>query len=342
MAAHSPLKGVRQVVEPTPFPWPGIFEKPVVDLTALGGDALSGIYSPQYEEETVDRYLHRQFREGATEYEAHTNPEHGMKRALRFLRLLGYEPPVQAPLTILDLASGAGLSVFPLLELCPNARIVASDLSLDMLALLQRGLKEQGLCDRCILLQLNAEELDFYPETFDLVVGASALHHLFAPEQTIQGCSRILKPGGRALFFEPFEEGYLMMRLIFRAILADTRSTKMSQPVRQWLERRSDLWNFTKGRDKAHPRFFKIEDKWLFTHAFFYEQAEQAGFSKCRVFPQASGFEKKLEILFRAGACKDLNCLPEWARDIARQFDDNFSLDAKQHFIFEGGIILTK
>ncbi|HXG19627.1 MAG TPA: class I SAM-dependent methyltransferase [Methylomirabilota bacterium] len=44
---------------------------------------------------------------------------------------------------------------------------------------------EQGLNQRVGLLQLNAEELDFAAESFDVVVGAAVLHPV--PRQNASG-----------------------------------------------------------------------------------------------------------------------------------------------------------
>jgi ubiquinone/menaquinone biosynthesis C-methylase UbiE len=69
--------------------------------------------------------------------------------------------PVDGPLTILDLGSGAGNTVFPLLDLYPNATLIASDLSIPLLrALRRKQVAEYGQRD-CRVMQLNAEELVF-------------------------------------------------------------------------------------------------------------------------------------------------------------------------------------
>ena len=44
----------------------------------------------------------------------------------------------------------------------------------------------------------------FVPESFDLVTGAAILHHLIDPSRALVAAHRALKPGGFAMFFEPF------------------------------------------------------------------------------------------------------------------------------------------
>ena len=45
------------------------------------------------------------------------------------------------------------------------------------------------------------------PGVADLAVGAAILHHILDPAKVLASCHRALKPGGWAIFFEPFEAG---------------------------------------------------------------------------------------------------------------------------------------
>jgi ubiquinone/menaquinone biosynthesis C-methylase UbiE len=49
---------------------------------------------------------------------------------------------------------------------------------------------------------MNAEQLDFPADTFDLVCGGAILHHLDL-ERALGEVARVLKPEGRAIFLEP-------------------------------------------------------------------------------------------------------------------------------------------
>jgi len=49
---------------------------------------------------------------------------------------------------------------------------------------------------------MNAEEMSFDDQTFDLVTGEGILHHLDLAK-AYQGIARVLKPGGVAVFMEP-------------------------------------------------------------------------------------------------------------------------------------------
>jgi SAM-dependent methyltransferase len=51
-------------------------------------------------------------------------------------------------------------------------------------------------------VEMNAEELEFGPASFDLICGASILHHLDRHVATAQ-LARCLRPGGKVVFAEP-------------------------------------------------------------------------------------------------------------------------------------------
>ena len=169
------------------------------------------------------------------------------------------------PLRILDICSGAGNSVIPLLSIFPKAEVIASDLSVELLAMLKQLLASQGTADRATLVQMNAKRLDFADGTVDLVVGAAALHHLFRPDLTIASCGRILREGGLAVFFEPFEIGFVYMKLLYQQILADPRAKKIDAAVRQFLQDLLTDINRRLGEDKSDPIYKQVDDKWLFT-----------------------------------------------------------------------------
>lgn len=105
------------------------------------------------------------------------------------------EPPV-----ILDFGCGAGWST---LLLSQKARLVYGfDLSFNSIKVLNQK-KEYNEIGNILAFKCNAEHLPFKDGTFDYVFGNAILHHLDL-ELVIPEISRILKPGGRAAFCEPF------------------------------------------------------------------------------------------------------------------------------------------
>jgi ubiquinone/menaquinone biosynthesis C-methylase UbiE len=323
-----------------------LYSRPVFDLGRTGNQRLSGIFSPIYDQSVVEQYLHTQFLEHAKVY---AEKYHAINyfRALISKAFQRTTLPQQGlnNLTILDIGSGAGNSIFPLLKLCPNSLIIASDLSVEMLVLLKDVLVAQKADQNCSIFQLNAEELDFKPGSIDVVVGAAVLHHLFAPKKTIEGCARVLKPGGYAIFFEPFEAGYSQLQTIYEAILDDPRHETLSEEVKTLLRALINDIIVRKGDDKSPPIYSQIDDKWLFKKDFFQKMIQADHFSECMIYPLHSTehqFENQTVTFLRLGIGKEPDILPEWAWDIIRQYDLSLTDDVKNELLIEGCIILKK
>ena len=325
--------------------WHSLYRHPLFDL----GDtnpALRGIFSPLYDQETVERYVHTLFQENAQDYaERYTDTAYFLRLLSDAFTRIELRRGNGVLLQILDIGSGAGNSIFPLLTLCPDALIIASDLSLDLLVLLKKALAETGQADSCALLQLNAEELDFIPESFDLVVGAAMLHHMLAPEKVVAGCARILKPGGSAIFFEPFEAGNAVLCLIYRAILEDSRNALLPAEVAQCLQSHINECQIRRGRDKTSTVFQHIEDKWLFTQRYIVDVARQYGFASVETYPLHAlerPFTRQTEVHLRLAIGREPDALPPWAWELIQTYEQHFSEDLKGDLLIEGGIILKK
>ncbi len=288
---------------------------------------LKGIYTPGYRSETVGNYLQQQFTDNAETYaEKYTNYDYITSKLEPVLRDIGFDNTSQS--TILDIGSGAGNSIFPLLKLCPSAYIIASDLSIQLLKLLEGALKGTGDEKRVELLQLNAEELDFVPESLDLVVGVAVLHHLFEPERTIAGCAKVLKKGGHAILLEPFAEGCLTLARLYRQILAHPLADELHDDVRWMVGALAHDFEVRSIPDKTLPLFNRLDDKQLFSRDFFDEQAWQHGFSSCTITPlnqRERQYEGQTETFLRITGVGAKATLPEWAWEILRAEDSRLT-----------------
>jgi ubiquinone/menaquinone biosynthesis C-methylase UbiE len=324
-----------------------IYELPLFDLGSKGDQRLSGILSPIYDDTVVKKYVPSPFLESAHVYiERYQDIEIFRSLISRAFQRITFTPHSEQ--IILDIGSGAGNTVFPLLSLCPEAHVIASDLSVDMLAYLKMGLEklimDQG--DRsCFLVQLNAEELYFIEESIDMVVGASVLHHMISPEKTLGRCTEILKKGGFAIFFEPFEEGNIIIRAAYQAILNDSRHTALSEKTTVFLETMMRDYDVRMVRDKSSSRFNGLNDKWLFNKKYFSVRAEEYGYSDCIFFPLRPTEQQFLNhtlTTLRLFGGMERDDLPDWAWEIIQQFDECFSEQAKEELLIEGCIILKK
>ncbi len=323
----------------------GHLRREVRDLGEAGVEALRGVYACAGAEEAAPRFVHEQFTAAAERYAARYEDTAYFKSLLTAaLARSGWTRHAE-PVSVLDLGSGSGNTIFPLLEICPRSAILATDLSVELLAMLKRGLERRGLADRCLVLQLNAEELDFRPDSFDLVVGAAILHHLFSPPRVIEGVARILRPGGRAIFFEPFEAGNMLLRVAYRQILDDVRSLLVPRRVKRFLRDLMHDFEVRKGTDKEKEIFRHIDDKWLFTRSYFEELAREHGFRRCTVTPllaPADMFAAQTASYLRLGLGLGRDALPPWAWRRIRRLDEFFSPEAKEDLVIEGAIVLER
>ncbi len=324
--------------------WQERYTRPLMDLGAAGDANLQGIFSPGYDATTVGQYVQAQFMQEAEGYVSrYANTAYWHALLVRAFETAGLRPAEHPRGIILDLGSGAGNTILPLLELFPSAQVLASDLSAMMLAFLKRALGRTQAAARCGLLQLNAEALDFHPASFDLITGGAVLHHLLHPDLTLAGCARILKPGGHAIFFEPFENGNALLARVYADILRRP-GAQLPPDVASFFRHFAADINLRKGRDKRAPIFQKLDDKWCFTRRYFQELAGQHGLS-CTIYPlhtTENPFEKQTEVYLRIGLGKDRTGLPDWAWELIRELDGAFSDDLKADLLIEGCIILRR
>jgi SAM-dependent methyltransferase len=253
---------------------------------------------------------------------------------------------VDAPM-ILDLGSGSGVnSIVPCQRLFPGARMVATDLSAELLAMLGTYAADTGAAEQVVCVKMDAKSDRIAPGAFDLVTGAAILHHLESPEAGLAAAARALKPGGHAIFFEPFN-GWAIMRLAFERIQAeaDLRKDPLDPKVQEALaafirdvRERSDP-------DTTTSWFRKLDDKWLFSRSRISASAKAAGFATIRYVPH-NGHETLYRdlagIQLRLFSGRDDLDLPAWAWAILDSFDAAMTHDAKRELMTEGTIVLTK
>ncbi len=110
-------------------------------------------------------------------------------------RLIEVTQP-QADWVVLDVATGGGHTA---LKFAPYVqRVVATDLTPNMLRKAEAHLKEKG-ADHVEFKVVDAEDLTFADEVFDLVTCRIAAHHFPEVFKFVQEAARVLKPGGLLL-----------------------------------------------------------------------------------------------------------------------------------------------
>jgi len=110
------------------------------------------------------------------------------------------------PVGELVLDVGTGTALIPV-QLClaePNVRIMATDLSANMLDLAYYNIEADGVVEQIQLAQIDAKAMPMDDDTFDLVMSNSIVHHIPEPMQTLRESLRVTKPGGRLFFRDLF------------------------------------------------------------------------------------------------------------------------------------------
>lgn len=250
--------------------------------------------------------------------------------------------------TILDLGSGSGAnSVVPCQAMFPGARIVSTDLSAELLAMLGEYLLETAQAGGAQCVQMDAMSAHVAPAAYDLVTGASILHHLDSPAEGIAAAGRALRPGGHAIFFEPFH-GWTIMQLAFERVIAeaDLRGEPLDKGVDAALRRTNlDIRARNRFKQRTTAEQAEMDDKWLFSRAAIRAAGEAAGFSEVRFVPHndhPSLYRDSAAIQLRLATGRDDLAFPEWALAILDQFDAAMPLQAKREFMLEGTIVMTK
>ncbi len=252
----------------------------------------------------------------------------------------------KAPL-VLDLGSGSGVnSIVPCQRLFADARMVATDLSGELLAMLGGYALDSGAAGAVVCVKMDAMSEVVTPGAFDLVTGASILHHLANPEQGLAAAARALKPGGHAIFFEPFH-GWAIMRLAFQQILgeASLRGEALDPPVEAVLKATIADVAARSYPDPTTPAFAALDDKWLFSRTRIEASARAAGFGEVRFKPHGGKptiYREMAAVQLRLSSGRDDLVLPPWAQAIMAAFDEALTRDAKLELMMEGAIVLTR
>lgn len=118
---------------------------------------------------------------------------------------------------VLEYGCGPGSQAFSLAE--KGAVVDAIDIS--DVAIEQARSKAEEMGVEINFSVMDAENLDFDDDTFDLVCGSGILHHLEL-ESCYRELKRVLKPGGKGIFFEPM--GYHPLINIYRKFTPSMRT----------------------------------------------------------------------------------------------------------------------
>jgi ubiquinone/menaquinone biosynthesis C-methylase UbiE len=319
-----------------------IFAEPLVEL---GDDdpRFVGILTPASAVGAAKVGVTDQFLERAEEYHRnYLSFEYWRVMLDRALHAAGDPPP---PGTIIDIGSGSGNSVIPLAERFPRARIVATDISPQLLAILRGFLSGRpGGTDRFGLVCVDASAALYRESVADLAVGAAILHHVLDPSRVVAACHRALRPGGWAMFFEPFEAGNAIVKLTYQRVLAQATVAERGTPAMQFLARMVEDY-VIRSRPRSDPVFMRLDDKWMFTRTYFERIAAEQGWTELITYPlnpSPTPLRDQAVVHLRLGAALAPDALPEWAWAVIGETDAGLSEDLKSEWLLEGAVLLRK
>jgi len=124
--------------------------------------------------------------------------------------------------TVIEAASGTGVVTLAAAEKVENGRVLATDLSPNMLAMLERAAQEAGISNvetvTCSAEQLATED------QFDVALCALGLMYVPNPQQAIAELHRSLRPGGRVAISVWGERGNCGWASLFGIVDARVKS----------------------------------------------------------------------------------------------------------------------
>lgn len=121
---------------------------------------------------------------------------------------------------IIEYGCGTGSYAFKLAK--HGAELVTGiDISPVAIKMAEEEAKEKGVAQKTSFKVMNAENLEFAPDSYDLICGSGILHHLDL-NLAINSIVKVLNPKGKAIFLEPL--GHNILIELYRRLTPSIRS----------------------------------------------------------------------------------------------------------------------
>jgi len=324
------------------LPLEAIFRTKILDLGKIANAKFAGVLTPEPELGSTKEGVDAVFLENAEDYYAKYQ---GFSYWKMLIEQATSKIAIRNPSLIVEYGCGFGNSTLPLLDLFPNAQIVATDISPNLLAILKRLLATRGETARCIAAAMDAQKPYLHDGIADLVVGSAILHHLADPGIFVRRAMEVLKPGGAAIFFEPFEAGNAILRLICLEIDDEaTRRRIIGNRAIDWLRAIPDQLEPQIFREQL-PGWRDRNDKWAFPKSVLERIAHNIGMD-LTIYPihdNKGQFTRHFAYMMETYAGIPKSELPDWAWSVFDRFDTQvFSPEMLTDLPLEGCVIFSK
>lgn len=318
-----------------------LFNQRLLDLGEHEDAAFKGVLSPQSEVGAKREGVNSVFLEDAEDY-------YKRYQGFNYWRGLcdeaGQKIGLKDPDVIVEVGCGFGNATLPMLDLYPSSRIVATDISPNLLAILKRLLDARGLNDRCVPVAMDAQKPYLNEGMADCVFGAAILHHLAEPGPFIEMAMRILKPGASAFFFEPFEAGNAVLRLICQEVTREAARRRETGPALKFAALQITELEPQIFRERT-AGWRKRDDKWAFPRSVLQDLADRAG-ADLKTYPihdNIGQFRRHFTYQMKTYRGLEPGKLPGWAWDIFDRYDNaTFSPDQLRDLPMAGCAMFTK
>jgi SAM-dependent methyltransferase len=323
-----------------PADFQSMFVHPLLDLGEAEDPAFRGVLSPQPEVGATREGVNDAFLGQAEDYyKKYQGFDYWRSLIAAAARRVG----ANDPRLIVEFGCGFGNSTLPMLDLFPNATIVATDISPNLLSILHRLLESRGMTDRCIAVAMDAHKPYIVPGIADLVVGSAILHHLSEPGQFVAEATRVLKPGGSAVFFEPFEAGLAILRVACQEMAAEAARGNHTGPFVDFAVNISKMLEPQVLR--RVPNWRDLDDKWAFPRSVLQSIADATN-TELIVYPlhdNKAQFRRHFTYMIEAYGGLKREDMPDWAWKPFDRFDnDTFSPEMLTDLPIEGCVIFRK
>ena len=145
---------------------------------------------------TIPRVLEPEVMDSVEEARDYNAMDHSQVNTRFVDDLLATEHPLQ---DVLDLGTGTALIPIELCNRHETCRVMASDLSIEMLELARYNLEVTRLTHRIQLARVDAKQMPFATAMFDTLISNSIVHHVPEPLQALAEAVRVTAPGGLLL-----------------------------------------------------------------------------------------------------------------------------------------------